>query len=336
MTDESKERALVTLLADAQMHSADEIANHLSLPVAELSELIDGLAQKGLEINSDDHLGLRLARPLELLDEQSIRAALGKDDNASVSELDILWCTDSTNSRLMAKPTPAVGCLRVCLAEFQSAGRGRQQRIWRAPLGGGLCMSVSWALENLTEHVATAGLVAGVAVRNALEQCGVEGLQLKWPNDLVRGNRKLGGLLLEVRGATSKESHAAARLVIGIGLNYFLNATDRAEITGLGGLEPGDIVAACKNGAPDRNALAAAVLTELLAALKTFSLDGFAPFADAWRAADACKDAPVEVTMDSQRLTGVARGIDASGALQLDKDGDITSIVSAQVRLRMT
>ena len=80
--------------------------------------------------------------------------------------------------------------------------------------------------------------------------------------------------------------------------------------------------------------MAAAVLQELIQALSTFVHEGFEPFVSAWRAVDACKDAPVIVSMQSGKLDGVARGIDASGALQLEVDGNITRIVSADVSMR--
>ncbi|NNF51036.1 MAG: biotin--[acetyl-CoA-carboxylase] ligase [Gammaproteobacteria bacterium] len=336
MTDRDSERALVTLLADGRPHGLQQTCERLASSWANIDALIGSLARKGLQIERQGRETIRLPWPIQLLDEDRIREALAEEVDASLWGLEVLWCTDSTNSRLMARAAP--GGAFACFAEFQTAGRGRQARPWRAPLGGGLCMSVSYALPEQSRDLAAIGLVAGVAVRNALKKCGAADLQLKWPNDLMWQKRKVGGLLSELRSDARNDAGNKAqkfhRLVVGVGINYRLDAAARTEISRLGGLAPADIEEVCGGKLPDRNVLAAQIAGELLQSFKIFTEAGFEPFASAWRAVDACKDAPVVVTMQSRKLDGVARGIDASGALQLDVGGKITRIVSAEVSMR--
>lgn len=334
MSNARKEHALLARLADGQCHTRREIAASLGLAIDELPEILAALATKGLDVRSINDGTYQLARPIELLDAGHIRASLAAAIEARISDLEIVFSTESTNTRLLDKPAEPSGAVQVCLAEYQSAGRGRMRRPWHSPLGGGLCMSVAWSLARTNDHIATAGLVAGVAVRKALEQCGVRQAMLKWPNDLVQNGRKLGGLLLETRGQGHRGSQASAKLVLGIGLNYFLDSRHREIIGELGGLQPGDIVEACGGNEPGRNLVLATILSHLLPALEQFSTEGFAPFVDAWRFADVCKDKSVRVLTPTGELAGVARGINASGALQVEIDGEIMSIVSAQVSLR--
>ncbi|NNF66799.1 MAG: biotin--[acetyl-CoA-carboxylase] ligase [Gammaproteobacteria bacterium] len=330
MIDYDKEQRLAKLLADARPYSLIEFGERLDLSPQHVGKYLKRLAEKGLHVEGKEGEFIRLTRPLVFFDERLIREKLPRDVNVSLPSLEILWCTDSTNAQLMTRRQVNSG--HVCLAEYQTAGRGRRQRPWRAPIGGGICMSYAVTFPKQARDVATTGLVAGVAVRDALEKSGARGLKLKWPNDLVWRNRKVGGLLCELRSdGGSAHSHT---VIIGIGLNYWLDGGAREDISGLGGLEVADLQEAFAGAVPDRNDLVAAVLCGLTEAMRTFHSDGFAPFVNSWRAADAYRDEPVVVTTSSQSLDGIARGIDETGALQLDVNGTITSIVSAQISMR--
>ena len=103
-------------------------------------------------------------------------------------------------------------------AEYQSAGRGRRTRRWFAPPGGALCLSIGWSFAALPADIGALSLAIGVCVLRALESVGQPGAALKWPNDVVVGTGKLGGILIELRA----EAGGPAQVVIGVGLNVAL------------------------------------------------------------------------------------------------------------------
>ena len=257
----------------------------------------------------------------------AIAAKLG--DAARRFDIDLLASCDSTNAVLLARAEAGAPSGTVVIAKEQTAGRGRRGRSWFASPGDSLTFSLLW---RFAPGTAPAGLslAAGVAVARALAKvpAGTHSADgndtaLKWPNDILRDGRKLGGILVElVPGAP----HAA---VIGIGINLHLPP----------GM-PEDVCAAsaalCAAGeTADENALYAALLGELLATLETFATHGFAALRPEWLARHAFQDAGVSLASDfgTPRL-GVCRGVDADGALLLEVDGRVERILSGEVSLR--
>ncbi len=116
-----------------------------------------------------------------------------------VRRLEVAWSTGSTNTVLLSRPNPPGGSSEVMLAEYQTAGRGRRGRAWLAPPGGAVCMSMSWTFRDVPADLSALGLVIGVCEVRALHALGVTSAKLKWPNDLLVDERKLGGILIELR-----------------------------------------------------------------------------------------------------------------------------------------
>lgn len=234
-------------------------------------------------------------------------------------DIDVLPSCDSTNAVLLARAEAGAPSGTVVIAEEQTAGRGRRGRSWFSSPGDSLTFSLLW---RFAPGTAPAGLslAAGVAVARALQKVGVGDAALKWPNDILKQGRKLGGILVElVPGAP----HAA---VIGIGINLRLPP----------GM-PDDVRAASAavDLALDSNALHAALLGELLATLESFGSGGFAEIRPEWLARHAFQDIPVSIASDfGVPVAGVCRGVDTDGALLLDVDGRIERILSGEVSLR--
>jgi BirA family biotin operon repressor/biotin-[acetyl-CoA-carboxylase] ligase len=166
-----------------------------------------------------------------------------------------------------------------------------------------------------------------VATLRALKRLGVAGLSLKWPNDVMRGDAKLGGILIDLRG----EAAGPATVVVGIGINVRLPRAARAALAAEG-VEVADL--ASIGDAPPRNTLAAVLISELHQALSEFGARGMAAFADEWQAADALAGRAVRVLHGGQQLEGLARGVDADGALLLESGGARRRIVSGEVSVR--
>jgi BirA family biotin operon repressor/biotin-[acetyl-CoA-carboxylase] ligase len=310
-------------LADGRFHSGEDVARALGRSRATLSEALKRAPELGLEIFSVRGKGYRLAAPIEFLDALAIGARLA----GTGVRVEIVDEIDSTSTRLLAMAAAGAPSGTCLAAEWQSAGRGRRGRAWVSSLGGSLTFSLLWRFERGAGHLAGLSLAVGVAVARALSACGVERVQVKWPNDLVADFRKLAGILVE----TSGEMQGPSVAVIGVGVNYRLGerAMDRID-------QPVTDVAACSRAAPSRSELLAALLTELAATLAQFELHGFPAVRDAWRALHAYQGRRVRVLPPREsafeaEVTDVA----PDGALVVAlPDGRSLSLSSAEISLR--
>ena len=161
--------------------------------------------------------------------------------------------------------TCRAGRFDACLAEFQSAGRGRRGRRWLAPFASGLCLSVNWNFRDAPAALGALSLAIGVAILRALRRHRVHGLALKWPNDIVHGRRKLGGILIDMRG----EAAGPAYVVVGCGINVRLPQGLRAELQAEG--DRGGGPANSLDAPPGaQRARAASIVNEIALALEEF------------------------------------------------------------------
>ena len=271
---------LLHALADGRTHSGEELARAFGVTRAAIWKQVAKLADFGLAVEAAPGAGYRLAQRLDLLDADALRAALEPAVAAQLAKLEVFTELDSTNQRLLAAPPPA-GKLDVCIAEFQTQGRGRRGRRWDAPLGSGICLSVGWQFAGMPAEPAALTLAVGVAVRRVLESVAGLTISLKWPNDLVFDERKLGGILLELKA----EAHGGAHVVVGVGLNVALPASLLPELSDWprGAV---DLKTALRKEPPPRAVLAAALVNELAALLADYPTRGFAAYRTEWRSAD--------------------------------------------------
>jgi BirA family biotin operon repressor/biotin-[acetyl-CoA-carboxylase] ligase len=164
---------------------------------------------------------------------------------------------------------------------------------------------------------------------NALTSLGVPGVRLKWPNDLVTGEGKLGGILIEMRA----ESGGPVHVVAGIGLNVALDNDARAAVKATGNTAD-DMRAHCAP-VPDRNAVVAALLARLIPAFDGFPRHGLTPHLENWHACDALHDREVRVENAGEIFRGVARGIDSHGALLVETPAGVRRFISGEVTVRI-
>lgn len=326
----SRRRELLLLLADGEARSGEALAAALGITRAAVWKQVRQLDDLGLGVTGVPGLGYRLNSPLDLLDEEALRARLGSVVADRLRYLELHDEIDSTNDRLLALGDLPCGRFDACLAEFQRAGRGRRGRAWLAPFAAGLCLSVNWRFPEMPPQLASLSLVAGVAARRALCGVGVEDVALKWPNDLLRGGGKLGGILCELRA----ESAGPAYVVIGIGLNVCL-PIGVAEAIGVGGLPPADLAGHATGSGGFRAELAGRLINQLVLALMEFEHAGLAPFRQEWSAADALRGQAVSLHHASGIRSGRAAGIDEDGALIFEAAGVRERVVSGEVSLRL-
>lgn len=322
------DRALLQRLADGPV-SGDALAREAGLTRAAVWKRIEGLREAGVSIDARAGRGYALATPVDLLDPAKILAALPAGVRAGVSGLEVAWSLDSTSSELLRRGDAGPG-VQVLLAERQTGGRGRRGRHWASPLAANLYLSLARRFEGGLARLGGLSLVAGIAVAEALHGLGVPGVRLKWPNDVVvvaDGQlRKLGGILVEGGG----EYGGPARAVIGIGLNVRMPAAGGAAID-----QPWTELAALASPLPGRDALAAALLAQLLPALDRFDRDGLAPFLAGYARHDVLAGAPVRVLAgDGQEHSGIAEGLADDGALRVRIGPAVRDFHAGEVSLR--
>lgn len=314
---------LLHALADGEPHSGEDLAREFGVTRAAVWKQIAHLGAWGLDVEALPGVGYRLARRVELLDAAALRAALPSRAAARVGRLEVFTELGSTNRELLERAPPKPGALDVCIAEFQTAGRGRRGRRWSTPLGAGLCLSAAWQFADTPPGLSALTLALGVVVRRAVAAVTNVDIALKWPNDLVWDERKLGGILLEL----TAEAQGGCHVVAGIGLNVELppkllrtlsdwprGAVDLATATGV---------------PPSRTALAAALIGELAELFAGYAAQGFQPYRADWRAADFLRGRRVTLDDAGGTVSGTAIGIQADGALLIETAGGARRRVTA-------
>ena len=233
-------------------------------------------------------------------------------------EVRVLERCTSTNSLLLDE-APARPVLLA--AEAQSAGRGRRGRRWYASPGRAVTFSLCRTLRRPPRELAGLSLVAGVAVVRALRALGARQAALKWPNDIVVGEAKLGGILVE-----SRRREDTTLAVIGVGINCRRDAALelrlRRRLTALERLV----------APPSRNAVIAAVGAQLLECLDLFEAQGLEPLRREWERLDAHAGRRLRVRLaDGRTITGVARGLAEDGGLRLATAAGVRAVHSGRV-----
>jgi BirA family biotin operon repressor/biotin-[acetyl-CoA-carboxylase] ligase len=318
--------ALLAGLSNGEAHSGSALATRLQVTRAAVWKQIERLRALGLEILAQPGRGYRLAAPLELLDVARIAAMLPLTTRTRFGDLRLHWRLDSTSSELLRHVGTDPRDLIACLAEIQSHGRGRRGRAWQMPLTGGIALSLLKRFDGGMASLAGLSLVVGIAATRALHDCGIHGVGLKWPNDLVARGAKLAGILVELGGDALGPCHA----VIGIGINSRLNSRASAAID-----QAWIDLATLANGAPpSRNLVVARVLTRLVDALDLFAAEGFAAFAADYARYDVLSGRRVSVQRPDGPREGIVRGVDVRGALLVAFAEAECAVDSGEVSIR--
>jgi len=328
---EQRRRRLLELLSDGEFHSGEKLAKRLRLSRAGIWKIISALREMGVEVQSVPRQGYRLPRAIDLYDRAAIADAATPGGKNALERIDVLLTVDSTNRFVADLKEPlAAGRAQLCVAELQNAGRGRRGRTWLAPFGSGVVMTLGWMFDEAPPTFSALSLAVGVAVVNALRKLGASDVMLKWPNDVVWKGRKLAGILVEMRG----ESAGPAHVIIGIGINLRMPPVVRLSLAEQQAAVVADIHEILRQQTPNRNVIVGAVASELIAMLKTFAKEGFAPFQQRWLELDSLAASAVKVISGTQTTLGLARGVDVDGSLRVDVNGELRKFVSGEVSLR--
>ncbi|GAB4359187.1 MAG: bifunctional biotin--[acetyl-CoA-carboxylase] ligase/biotin operon repressor BirA [Immundisolibacter sp.] len=315
--------ALLRALADGVWHRGSELAQRLGISRAAVSKQAQSLALWGAPVSTRRTHGYRLDGGLDLLHADRLKQLL--HGVVPADGIELFDSIPSTNSHLMARIAAGDRPV-VCLAEHQSAGRGRRGRHWHSPYGRNLYVSVAQRYEDGPAVLAGLSLAIGAALAQLLAGLGVAQLHLKWPNDILCASGKLGGILIELQGDTQGPCWAVA----GLGLNVNMLTAEG------GGIEQAwNSLARASGRTWDRTALAAQVVTTIYQVMRAFPTTGL----EAWRATyarfDGLAGQVVQVDWAGERVDGVVCGIADNGALLLDCAGHRRQIWGGDVSVRV-
>ncbi len=314
---------MLRILADGRFHSGQQLGRDLGVSRTAIWKKLKSLEEIGLKIQAVSGKGYRLSRPLELLQHEQIFTQLNSNSQRLLNRLEILSETDSTNRYLMNRRESGVACF----AEYQQAGRGRRGRSWHSPFAASICFSLTWHFGDTASSLSGLGLAVGVWIADALQAAGITGVGLKWPNDVLYNGRKLGGVLIEMKGETA----GPCQTIIGIGLNVNLPETMAETID-----QPWIDIRTITGQQPERNQIAGLLLHHLLTGLSCYQINGPTAVLERWNKLDCLAGRQVKLHFPSGVLTGTARGIDKTGALQLLCNDGLHSVHSGEVTLRST
>ncbi|HIG8622121.1 TPA: bifunctional biotin--[acetyl-CoA-carboxylase] ligase/biotin operon repressor BirA [Klebsiella michiganensis] len=317
MKDYTVPLTLISILADAEFHSGEQLGERLEMSRAAINKHIQTLRDWGVDVFTVPGKGYSLPEPIQLLDEEQIARQI---EHGRVTVLPVI---DSTNQYLLDRLSELQSG-DACVAEYQQAGRGRRGRKWFSPFGSNLYLSMYWRLEQGPAAAIGLSLVIGIVIAEVLQSLGADKVRVKWPNDLYLQDRKLSGILVELTGKTGD----AAQIVSGAGINLMMRRVE-SDVVNQGWIslqEAGISI--------DRNTLAACLIKELRAGFKLFENEGLAPYLTRWEKLDNFINRPVKLIIGDKEIFGISRGIDAQGALLLEQDGVVKPWIGGEISLR--
>jgi BirA family transcriptional regulator, biotin operon repressor / biotin---[acetyl-CoA-carboxylase] ligase len=307
--------SILDLLARCEYISGEDLGESLSISRAGVWKYIKKIEQLGINVESIKGKGYRLTHGLSLLKAEKIVALLDSVTQKNIKSLDVYPVIASTNSFLLDQQNIQG---RVCLAELQTSGRGRRGRQWVSPFARNIYLSIGWRFESGIAAVQGLSLAVGVAITNALKKFQLDGVYLKWPNDVViksadhLGYKKLAGILIELRGDVSGD----CELIIGVGLNYDMDA---GQLIDQPWIDIKQIVAGKNLDLPSRNELAAEMVDRIVALLLDYEQKTFSFYREPWEVLNIHNQQHVSVALGSELIEGKFSGLNDEGALILCK-----------------
>ena len=332
---DSRESNILLLLIDDRNHSVFSLADKLDTSHEVVISQLKGLLNVGvpiidifLESPSLDVLDTPvLENGVTLLNKAKIQSQLSVVLSENLHHLDVLQITPSTSTAVLERDI-SLRKMSVCITENQSKGRGRRGNDWNATPYRNITLSLSWGFTSWPSTVSGLGLAVSLVVAECLNKEYGAKVSIKWPNDLMSGAAKLGGILIDVTGNPNE----ACKVVIGIGININQLTQDTSndyqwqDLTKL-------------NIEVDRNILIPKILEQLHTMLVEFEVGGFEQFLERWNALNSFANQQVKLinnTTEEIVLNGNCEGVDSIGALIIvDDKHKRHSIIDSSLSLRL-
>lgn len=302
-----------------------ELAAEFGITRAAVWKRIQLLRDRGLQISILANRAYALAQPTPMMSAEGIRAALNAQTRAQLRHLQVEFDVPSTQTLAMAAPTPDTG-MAVWVAETQSQGQGRRGKQWCSPPLANIYCSINRRFPGSVAAMNGFSLACAVLLVRSLRAQGIEGLTLKWPNDIWLYGKKCAGLLIQLRG----ESGGPCDATIGFGLNVGLSVEAGATID-----QPWTAIVRHYPGSWDRNRMLAEVLNTFQTGFEIFQREGLAAFLHDWQACDGLSGQALVLEDGQRRIEGVSHGIDRNGALLLETAHGIQSFHSGELSVKL-
>ncbi|MBF0356953.1 MAG: biotin--[acetyl-CoA-carboxylase] ligase [Magnetococcales bacterium] len=302
--------------ANGEPVSGEAIGQELGVSRAAVWKRIEGLRSLGYQIESVPRRGYTLISEPETPTPEAVGGFLSSvvlDDGLFGPEKIIFYQkTDSTNVQagILARQGAKDGT--VVVADHQTEGKGRLGRVWESPIGGNLYFSLILRPEIEPRYAAQLTLLTGLALAEAISGVGADGVEIKWPNDLLLGGRKVAGILTEM----AVEESQIQFVVIGVGVNVNVELTGFTE-------EIGNIAATLSGHLKKqikRSAFLADFLSRFLGWYRWYLAEGFAPIRSIWLKQSRIKGRRVQVNLLDESFTGWAVDLDVDGFLLVKRE----------------
>jgi len=272
------------------------------------------------------------------LNKKLISAYLSVEASERLAGFDVVESTASTNDEVLKSQLMKKGRFIVCLANHQTAGRGRNGNVWQSPSNAHIYMSIGTVFDvSLVSDIAGLSLASGVSVVRLLKSLGIKA-GLKWPNDVLVADRKLAGILVETR---IKSSHVA--VVVGLGLNIEMPESAALDIE-----QPwidlntimhktdfrvfGDLLDENK---VNRNYIAAKLIEELTSSMALYGVSGFDAFSDDWQKFDVLTGRDVIVKTNHEELDANVIGFNEDHSVIVRVQGQQKTYYAADIKLKL-
>jgi BirA family biotin operon repressor/biotin-[acetyl-CoA-carboxylase] ligase len=323
----SSQMSILQILKDGSCHSGNELGTILGITRSGVWKQINQLIELGVPINRHLQQGYQLPNQLILLNEEQIIEQLTSCSFPNPINLHLFTSIDSTNRYLKDLPTSSI--VELCCAEIQTQGRGRFGRHWHSPFGENIYCSSRWSLNCDLSRLSGLSLVTSLAVLatvNEIQPSPDSEIKVKWPNDLLWGDKKLCGSLIEIIA----ESNSNAQIIIGIGLNVNTD-TQNHPLPDRAWCSLFEIFQQKYN----RNLLIAKLIVNLEYYFTKFISKGLEAFINEWNQFDYLKGKYITVTQSSGSISGVAAGVNHAGLLILEDDqGNMHYLSSGDTSLK--
>ena len=323
MTTDAK--ILSALRAESDGVSGAQLAEQLKISRAAIWARIEELRRAGYEIEASPHFGYRLVSSPDALHADDLTARLGRIKVVG-RDIRVFEETTSTNDVVEKLARDGVKEGVVVFAEAQTRGRGRLGRKWTSPPRKGLWFSILLRPDLRPQETTQLTVASATALRRAIKTITGLSADIKWPNDLLIGGKKVVGILTEMSAEVDRVRH----IILGIGVDVNQDAAEfppelRRIATSLK-IEAGEEIS--------RAELATEILRELDADYMRICGGKFSGVADEWEAGCANIGKHVSVQMGSRLVRGCAESLDDDGALLVRTEhGHLERIIGGDVTL---
>ena len=323
MTTDAK--ILSALRANPDGVSGADLAEQLAISRAAVWARMDELRQAGYEIEAGPHFGYRLVSSPDALHADDLQARLGKTKVVG-RDIRVFEETTSTNDVIEKLARDGVKEGVVVFAESQTKGRGRLGRKWMSPTHKGLWFSILLRPELSPQETTQLTVASATALRRAIKNVTGLSADIKWPNDLLVGGKKVVGILTEMSAEVDRVRH----VILGIGVDVNQDTGEflpelRKIATSLK-IETGEEIS--------RAELATEILRELDADYERICGGKFSQLADEWETGCLTIGKNVSVQMGARLIRGCAEALDDDGALLVRSEhGHLERVIGGDVTL---